>query len=162
MKYVDICTSFSRRLWTTNVSPGQIALFYALVNLKNMDNYNKIQAGQKFSWTEKFPVTRQNLATLSGLSVSGVLKARNKLKQLHLIDFQPVKRTSCTQYWFTINTSTQDRVQGSTQDRVQVGVQDSTPNKNIDIDINTNQSKLNAPAREKNLIPIFKLNGEVK
>ena len=27
---------------------------------------------------------------------------------------------------------------------------------------NTNQSKLNAPARERNLIPIFKLNGEVE
>ncbi len=66
------------------------------------------------------------VSVLTGLSRSGILKARNELKQRGLIDFQE-KATKATKYKITIanstQVSTQIGVQNSTQDGVQVGTQ---------------------------------------
>lgn len=103
------------------LSSGQIALYYALLQINN-----------KSSWTEWFTVANSTLATLSGLSRSGISKARNVLKQYQLIDFKSngKKATSYKVCILYTSDSTQGREHSSTQgwiqDREHTSVQDST------------------------------------
>lgn len=100
------------------LSTGQIALWYALMYINN-----------KCNWTEWFSVSNQVLSIQTGLSRSGILKARNELKQKGYIDFK-ARGTEATLYkLIPMSKSTQDgvqvgkqvSVQDSTQDGVQVG-----------------------------------------
>ena len=120
---------------TTNpLSTGQVSLYFALLHVCN-----------RSYWTEWFAAPNQVLSVLTGLSRSGILKARNELKQRGLIDFRE-RGTKATYYKLTmlnsnqesvqesiqtsvhIANSTQDSVQNSTQDSVQDGTQDSVQN----------------------------------
>lgn len=64
-------------MYETKLSSGQIALWYALMEINN-----------KCAWIEWFTAANQTLETLSGLSRAGINKNRNVLKQLGLIDFK--------------------------------------------------------------------------
>lgn len=118
MNYILELKAFHDSLLMNDLSTGQIALWYALMYINN-----------KCNWTEWFSVSNQVLSIQTGLSRSGILKARNELKQKGYIDFRP-KGTEATLYKVipmsnskqgSVQDSTQDGVQGSTQ----VSVQDS-------------------------------------
>lgn len=70
----------------TPMSAGQIALWHALVRMAN-----------KSHWPDWFTIAGITLVQLSGLSPSGVKKARNELKQRGLIDFR-ANGTKATSY----------------------------------------------------------------
>lgn len=133
MNYLTIINAFWDWATTNPLSTGQVSLYFALLHVCNKSN-----------WTEWFQVPNQVLSVLTGLSRSGILKARNELKQKGLIDFKE-RGTKATLYKLiianskqkstqdstqaekTIANSTQDSVQDSTQVGKQVGVQNSTP-----------------------------------
>lgn len=133
MNYLTMINAFWDLAMTNPLSTGQVSLYFALLHVCNRSN-----------WTEWFQAPNQVLSVLTGLSRSGILKARNELKQKGLIDFKE-RGTKATLYKLiianskqkstqdskqaekTIANSTQDSVQDSTQVGKQVGVQNSTP-----------------------------------
>jgi len=74
-------------LYEQKLSSGQIALWHALHAINN-----------KAGWANWFTAANLTLESLSGLSRPGVLKARNVLKQLNLIDFSPNGKNKATSY----------------------------------------------------------------
>lgn len=117
LNYITTINSFWNLATINPLSTGQVALFFALLHLNN-NSY----------WTEWFQAPNQVLSVLTGMSRSGILKARNELKQKGYIDFRE-RGTKSTLYKFTISNSMQESVQDSKQKGVQisnqVGVQDS-------------------------------------
>lgn len=109
------------RFWdwaTLNPLPtGQIALYMALLHINNKSN-----------WAEWFQAPNQVLSILTGLSRSGILTARNGLKQAGLIDVRE-RGTKATLYCVIANSkqaSVQERKQDRAQDNAQTEKQDST------------------------------------
>ena len=125
MNYLTIINAFWDWATTNPLSTGQVSLYFALLHVCNKSN-----------WTEWFQAPNQVLSVLTGLSRSGILKARNELKQKGLIDFKE-RGTKATLYKLIIANSKQKSKQDSTQaERTianstqvgkQVGVQNSTP-----------------------------------
>ena len=95
MNYIAQINAFWDSATTNPLSTGQVSLYFALLHVCNRSN-----------WIEWFAAPNQVLSVLTGLSRSGILKARNELKQRGLIDFQE-KATKATKYKITIANSTQ-------------------------------------------------------
>lgn len=116
MNYLAEILAFYDLVQVKQLSTGQIALWYALMAINN-----------RCTWIEWFTVPNLTLELNTGMSRSGVLKARNALKQYGLIDFK-VNGTKATNYkMITIAKSKQESnqigKQVSTQDGKQVGKQ---------------------------------------
>ena len=75
MNYISAINSFWDTAALNPLSTGQVSLYFALLHVNNRSN-----------WTEWFTVPNQVLSVLTGLSRSGILKARNELKQRGLIE----------------------------------------------------------------------------
>lgn len=137
MSYIDLINSFWDSATTNPLSTGQVSLYFALLHVCNRSN-----------WIEWFAAPNQVLSVLTGLSRSGILRARNELKQRGLIDFRE-RGTKATTYrlCYLIANSAQDGVQNSTrngvQDGTQNGVQNSNTLKDIDIDKDIKKSMSN-------------------
>ncbi len=114
MNYIAIINSFWDSATTNPLSTGQVSLYFALLHVCNRSN-----------WTEWFQAPNQVLSVLTGMSRSGILKARNELKQRGLIDFRE-RGTKTTVYCITIANSKQAGVQNSNQNSMQDGVQNSS------------------------------------
>lgn len=148
MSYIDLINSFWDSATTNPLSTGQVSLYFALLHVCNRSN-----------WIEWFAAPNQVLSVLTGLSRSGILKARNELKQRGLIDFKE-RGTKATTYCLCllIAKSTQDGVQKSTrngvQDSVRNGVQKGSTLKDIDLDQDIKKSMSN-DIPEKSLEPKF-------
>ena len=116
MNYLAEILAFYDLVQVKQLSTGQIALCHALMAINN-----------RCTWIEWFTVPNLTLELNTGMSRSGVLKARNALKQYGLIDFK-VNGTKATNYkMITIAKSKQESnqigKQVSTQDGKQVGKQ---------------------------------------
>ncbi len=117
MNYISLINLFWDSAMTNPLSTGQVSLYMALLHVCNRSN-----------WTEWFQVPNQVLSVLTGLSRSGILKARNELKQRGVIDFKE-RGTKATLYKIIAKSkqvSTQDSVQNSTQNSVRNSVQNSS------------------------------------
>lgn len=123
MNFMTEIIAFNDMIGIKQLTTGQIALWYALMNVNN-----------KCAWQEWFTASNRVLELNSGLSRQGVLKARNILKQKNLIDIRS-NGTKATAYKMislskSIRRSVQDSVQdkmdtlNSVQDSIQNGVQD--------------------------------------
>ena len=86
MNYISLINLFWDSAMTNPLSTGQVSLYMALLHVCNRSN-----------WTEWFQVPNQVLSVLTGLSRSGILKARNELKQRGVIDFKE-RGTKATLY----------------------------------------------------------------
>lgn len=116
MNYLAEILAFYDLVQVKQLSTGQIALWHALMAINN-----------RCTWIEWFTVPNLTLELNTGLSRSGVLKARNALKQYGLIDFK-INGTKATNYkMITIAKSKQESKQigkqVSTQDGKQVSKQ---------------------------------------
>lgn len=119
------------------MSPGQIALWHALVRIAN-----------KSRWQEWFSIAGSTLVLLTGLSTAGVKKARNELKQHGLIDFKS-NGTKATSYkLIDIADSSQDSSQNSSRNSSQDSSQDSSRNSS------QNSSALNKQNKTKKDTPL--------
>lgn len=115
MNYLAEIKAFYDLVQVKQLSTGQIALWHALMAINN-----------KCAWIEWFTVPNIMLELNTGMSRSGVLKARNSLKQYGLIDFK-ANGTKATNYkMVTIAKSKQESNQESTQESEQASKQDST------------------------------------
>ena len=136
MNYITEIKAFYDLVQVKQLSQGQIALWHALMHINN-----------KCSWIEWFSVPNIMLELHTGLSRSGIAKARNVLKQYGLIDFKP-NGTKATNYkMMPMSKSEQASNQVSKQDGNQVSKQVSnqvggTLNK-------LNKTKLNKTVEEK-------------
>lgn len=152
MTYITIINSFWDSATTNPLSTGQVSLYFALLHVCNRSN-----------WTEWFQAPNQVLSVLTGLSRSGILKARNELKQRNLIDFRE-RGTKATIYKITIANSTQDGVQNGTQDGVQngmqKGVQKSNTLKDIDKDIDGDIPPISPATRFADFLAAYPKDGQ--
>ena len=115
MNYLAEIKAFYDLVQVKQLSTGQIALWHALMAINN-----------KCAWIEWFTVPNIMLELNTGMSRSGVLKARNSLKQYGLIDFK-TNGTKATNYKIiTIAKSKQESNQDSMQESEQASKQDST------------------------------------
>lgn len=112
MNYISTINAFWDAAALNPFSAGQVSLYFALLHVCNRNR-----------WSEWFQAPNQVLSVLTGLSRSGILKARKELKERGMIDFEE-HGTKATAYKI-MSDSTQDSVQKSTQDSKQVSVQDS-------------------------------------
>lgn len=130
MNYLAEIKAFYDLVQVKQLSTGQIALWHALMAINN-----------KCAWIEWFTVPNIMLELNTGMSRSGVLKARNSLKQYGLIEFK-ANGTKATNYKMsTIAKSKQESNQDSTQDSTQVSTQVS---KQVSNTLNKlNETKLN-------------------
>ena len=151
MNYLAEIKAFYDLVQVKQLSTGQIALWHALMAINN-----------KCAWIEWFTVPNIMLELNTGMSRSGVLKARNSLKQCGLIDFKQ-NGTKATSYKMnTIAKSKQESVQDestmskskqdSTQDSKQVSKQDSTQ---VGVQVSNTLNKLNETKLNDNLYLIL-------
>ena len=148
MNYLQQILNFEKLQELNRVSPGQARLWYVLMYIDNLTG-----------WKTWFTVANSTLEFRSGLSRSGINKARNELKQLGYIDFKSNGRKATS---YKLIPLMQHSVQGSTQVGVQDGVQSSgtlykqnkTKLNNISVEHNS--------ARESKSIPIFKIGQGMK
>ncbi len=78
MNYLKEVIAFSNFAMLNGLSAGQISLWYALMAINN-----------KCGWKEWFSAPRCVLEGQSGLSTSGIKRAREKLLDLGLIEYRP-------------------------------------------------------------------------
>ena len=107
MTYIDLINAFWDSAIINPLSSGQIALYFALLNLCNK-NY----------WSEWFPASSQLLCVLTGLSKSGVMKARKELQERGLLEWEQ-QGTKATSYKLTKRN--QNHIQPE-QDKIQIGI----------------------------------------
>lgn len=77
MNYISIINSFWDAAALNPLSAGQVSLYFALLHVCNRNR-----------WEEWFQAPNQVLSVLTGLSRSGILKARKELKERGMIDFE--------------------------------------------------------------------------
>ena len=87
MEYITEIKAFYNLTVDNPLSTGQIALWHALMYINN-----------KCHWTKNFTVSNATLQLYTGLSVQGLIKARNVLKQRGLIDFTSGTRGQAPAY----------------------------------------------------------------
>lgn len=131
MELYALTDAFYTRLAINPMSAGQIALWHALVRIAN-----------KSGWAEWVTIAGCTLGQHTGLSSTGIKKARNELKQRGLIDFKP-NGTKATRYK-VIDIS--KSVQVGVQKRDQVGVQTGDQ---IGASLTNNKQETNPPSAPK-------------
>lgn len=141
MNYIAEIKAFYDLVQVKQLSTGQIALWHALMAINN-----------KCAWIEWFTVPNIVLELNTGMSRSGVLKARNSLKQYGLIDFK-ANGTKATNYkMITIAKSKQESNQDSTQESEQVskqvGTQDGKQDSNTLNKLNETKQKRKSIKKE--------------
>lgn len=122
-------------MFETELSSGQIALYYALLQINN-----------KCSWIEWFTAANQTLETLSGLSRSGINKNRNVLKQLGLVNFESNGNRKATSYKICVlynEDSTHNSEHKSTHNSTHNSTHKSTHNSSTLIKQDRNINKTN-------------------
>lgn len=133
MNWIVEIKSFYDLVQTNRLSTGQIALWHALVYINN-----------KCGWDIWFTVPNITLELFTGLSRQAILKNRNILKQLGLIDF----KTNGTKATLYMLKSCQDSCQSSCQDSCRNSSQDSCRNSSTLNKLNETKHKQNN--KEKN------------
>ena len=125
MNYIYQLNAFHELLGVRPLSTGQIALWFALMDVNN-----------KCAWIEWFTVSNNVLEVKTGgLCRKGIYHARNALKQAGLIDFKS-NGTKATSYKITklyeTCTTTQATTQATTQGTATLNKQNKTKqNKDI-------------------------------
>lgn len=137
MNYIQQIRAFDDfKLYKTRLSAGQIALWHALMSINN-----------KTGWQEWFTAANVTLELFSGLSRSSILKDRNILKQLGLIDFKTNGQKATSYHVCILYMS--NSVQDSKQDSKQGSKQDSKQDGSILIKHKLNETKLNKHNSER-------------
>lgn len=124
MNYIKQLNTFYEMIMTNPLSSGQIALWSALMHINN-----------KCSWIEWFSASSSRLQEITGLSESGISKARNALKQRGFIDFRKSSnRKIAPQYKIielngTVVSNVESTVESNTDSTVVSNVESTALNK---------------------------------
>lgn len=131
MNYLAELNAFHDYLLLNQLSTSEIALWHALVHINN-----------KTMWKTEFTASNLMLQQLTGLSLSGIASARNKLKQRGVLTYAPGKARQAGKYHL-LHFSKEEYVQASAQSECRherdngAGVSGTL----IDINKNTNKEK---------------------
>lgn len=88
LNYIEMLNRFYELLQSSEVSNNAQLLYHTLLMIDN-----------KCSWSDWFQRTNYSLTGMMSISESALIRARNELKQLGLIDFvSSKKRGTCTKY----------------------------------------------------------------
>lgn len=139
MNYIQQIRAFDDfKLYKARLSSGEIALWHALMSINN-----------KTGWQEWFTAANSMLVSLSGLSRSGILKDRNFLKQIGLIDFRTNGKKATSYHVCVLYTS--DSAQDSKHQSKQNSKHSSKQDSNTLYKLNETKQKQEvvSPAREK-------------
>lgn len=105
MNMINEVRAFDYSIELNQLSTGQIALWYALININN-----------RCAWIEWFAVSSTMLQLKTGLSRRGIYDARNVLKQRGYIDFKETGNGKAAKYkLLTLSQFAQDTAQVSLQ-----------------------------------------------
>ncbi|MCW4398074.1 DnaD domain protein [Lentilactobacillus parabuchneri] len=139
MNYIQQIRAFDDfKLYKARLSSGEIALWHALMSINN-----------KTGWQEWFTAANSMLVSLSGLSRSGILKDRNVLKQIGLIDFRTNGKKATSYHVCVLYTS--DSAQDSKHQSKQNSKHSSKQDSNTLYKLNETKQKqvVVSPAREE-------------
>lgn len=114
MNYITEILAFNDLLLSNPLSTGQIALWYALMYINNT-----------CGWAEWFTAPNRTLELSTGLSRQAIVKNRNALKQIGLLDFRQNGTKATAYHLYTMSNSLQESLQGSLQESLQDGLQGS-------------------------------------
>ena len=120
MNYLTEILAFYGLAQVTPLSPGQIALWHALMYINN-----------KAGWSEWFTAPIISLELNSGLSRSGIKKCRAVLRQIGLIDFKENGANKATSYkMLCLSNSSRSGVHSSACSSVRSSIPLNKQNKN--------------------------------
>lgn len=134
MNYVLEVKHFRNWQRTNPLSTQAIALWYALMGICN-----------DTGWKKEFTCASSTIETESGLSKSGILRARNVLKQCGLIDFKVKSGRQATSYTI-MSFVRQGEPQSEAQSEPQSATQSEPQSEAI---LKQNKTKLNNREKEK-------------
>ncbi len=120
MNYLQEIVAFNEYISINSLSAGQISLWFVLMGVNN-----------KCGWIDWFSVSNKVLESRSGLSKSGISKAREVLKEKGLINFR-FKGESATEYHMIPITLFQNSNRGSNRGSSRDSSRDSSRGSNRD------------------------------
>lgn len=146
--------AFNDSIEDNDLAAGQIALWYALFHQCN-----------KHNWARTFPLKNSQLVSHTGMSISGLHKARNILKQKGYIDFQTQGRNQKTLYHLVPlvegdcyeDSVRQSNKQGVKQSNRGSNKQSATIYKHKQVNDKHISVELNRTREDAHEIPIFKM-----
>ena len=141
MNYIAELNAFHDYLLLNQLSTSEIALWHALVHINN-----------KTMWKTEFAASNLMLQQLTGLSISGIASARNKLKQRGVLEYIPGKARQAGKYHlFYFSKTEYEQAWAQNECRNERGIRagvDSTL-----IYINENRNKKEKIQKKKSFIP---------
>ena len=141
MNYIAELNAFHDYLLLNQLSTSEIALWHALVHINN-----------KTMWKTEFAASNLILQQLTGLIISGITSARNKLKQRGILEYAPGKARQAGKYHlFHFSETEYEQAWAQSEDRNERGIRagvDSTL-----IYINKNINKKEKIQKKKTFIP---------
>ena len=140
MNYLMESKAFYASIELNQLSTGQIALWHALLDINN-----------QVQWQEWFSVPNIVLQLHTGLSVQGINKSRNVLKQLGYIDFKTSGNRKATKYHLLTLLSTNSSSNSSNNSS-------SNSSKNGSNNSSSNSSKNGSNNSSSNSSTLYKQN----
>lgn len=141
MNYIAELNAFHDYLLLNQLSTSEIALWHALVHINN-----------KTMWKTEFAASNLMLQQLTGLSISGITSARNKLKQRGILEYIPGKARQAGKYQlFYFSKTEYEQAWAQSECRNERGIRtgvDSTL-----IYINENRNKKEKIQKKKSFTP---------
>ena len=145
MNYIAELNAFHDYLLANQLSPSEIALWHALMHINN-----------RAMWKTEFTASNLILQQATGLSASGLAKAKNKLKQRGLIEYIPGKPRQAGTFRLIplcVNESVEELVDESVEELAEESVEELETSEgtsrggvsgtiiNINKDINKNENR---------------------
>ena len=161
MNYIAELNAFHDYLLANQLSPSEIALWHALMHINN-----------RAMWKTEFTASNLILQQATGLSASGLAKAKNKLKQRGLIEYIPGKPRQAGTFRLIplcVNESVEELVDESVEELAEESVEELETSEgtsrggvsgtiiNINKDINTNENREEAEEARAPGIPYQKI-----
>ena len=159
MNYIAELNAFHDYLLANQLSPSEIALWHALMHINN-----------RAMWKTEFTASNLILQQATGLSASGLAKAKNKLKQRGLIEYIPGKPRQAGTFRLIplcVNESVEELVDESVEELAEESVEELETSEGtsrrgvsgtlINININKNENREEAEEARAPGIPYQKV-----
>lgn len=153
MNYQSELKAFHARLEVCSLSSGQVALWYALLYIKD-----------KCGWKEWFTVANSVLSAHSGLGKGGISKAREKLMEENFIDYKENNGKAASYKLYTLSESGWDSRPVSRTDSIPLSKQveitqcKSVPHSRQDCKPNSRQVEMtqykSRPVSRRDSVPV--------
>lgn len=143
MNYIAELNAFHDYLLLNQLSTSEIALWHALVHINN-----------KTMWKTEFAASNLMLQQLTGLSISGIASARNKLKQRGVLEYIPGKARQAGKYHlFYFSKTEYEQAWAQSEDGNERGIRAGVDSTLIYINKNRNENKKEKIQKKKSFTP---------